>query len=270
MTSCRLAFFDIDGTLLGPDGRYSERLRRALLSARRNGIKTAVASGRPLYAAQYLIDELELADAGLFCTGALLYDPTERQVLASHVLDKALVERLLNAAASCDLYTEYCTAHHYYIQKPHPISTEHSRHLRLAPDIRDLWQMAEQEPALKLLFAVDNRADQQKLLMLERQFPEVEFAYARLAKAPDWLFASVISRQADKSTGFEQLLQYHGVSADEVISFGDAQSDMCFLSLAGTGVAMGNASDEVKAIADRVTAPVWEDGVAQVIEELLP
>lgn len=264
----QLAFFDIDGTLLGLDGGYTQRLQQAIAAARQAGIKTAVASGRPKFAADYLIDELQLTDAGLFYTGALIYDPSKEITLAQHPLDDTLVEKLISAATKLELYTEVCTADHFYVQKQTELSLVHSAHLRVTPEACELDQLIGDRPIIKLLFAVQRETDHDKLYQLQRAFPEVIFAYARLASEPEWLFVSVISPKACKYSAFQQLIDYHCVTSDQVIAFGDAQSDMTFLELAGVGVAMGNATESVKSVADIETLPVWEDGVAVVLEQL--
>lgn len=264
----QLAFFDIDGTLLGLDGGYTQRLQYAIAAARQAGIKTAVASGRPKFAADFLIDELQLIDAGLFYTGALLYDPSKEITLAQHALDDGLVFALISAAEQLELYTEVCTVDHFYVQKQTDLSHVHSEHLRVTPEACELAELIGNRPIIKLLFAVQRQADHAKLYQLERSFPEAIFAYARLASESEWLFVSVISTKACKYSAFQQLIDYHSVTSDHVIAFGDAQSDMTFLELAGVGVAMGNASDSVKLVADIETLPVWEDGVAVVLEQL--
>lgn len=264
----KLALFDIDGTLLGLDGDYTERLKQALLAARARGMRLAVASGRPKFAADFLIDELGLTDAGLYYTGALVMDPRSGECLAEYALNETVVLELLRDAQTLGLYTELCARNAYYIGQPHGISDQHSTHLRVKPQRTDLLEQAKRQPVLKLLFAVTQKAEHQLLYQLEAQYPQLTFAYARMPVNPDWLFVSVIDEAACKRKGFKQLLDYHGVGAHEVVSFGDAQSDMVFLSLAGLGVAMGNAADDVKAVADLVTLPVWEDGVAAVLEQL--
>ena len=102
----KLAFFDIDGTLLGLDGDYSARLARAISALQKAGVKTAVASGRPKFAADFLIDELGLEAAGLYCTGAHIENPLDEEgVIALHSLSAALVSQLLVAATELGLYT---------------------------------------------------------------------------------------------------------------------------------------------------------------------
>ena len=60
-----------------------------------------------------------------------------------------------------------------------------------------------------------------------------------------------------------------GIDASEVVSFGDGQNDKSMIEWAGTGVAMGNAVDEVKAVAQMVTANNNEDGIAVALDKLL-
>jgi len=264
----KLAFFDIDGTVLGLDGHYTERLKQALIAARARGMRLAVASGRPKFAADFLIDELGLTDAGLYYTGALVMDPQSGECLAQYPLAEKWVLELIGKAEVLGLYTELCTRDDYYIGQAHAISEQHSAHLRVPPKRTNLLEQATREPVLKLLFAVTQQVEHERLYQLESAYPQLTFAYARMPVNPDWLFVSVIDKAACKRTGFEQLLRHHGVEAHEVVSFGDAQSDEVFLSLAGLGVAMGNAAADVKAVADVVTLPVWEDGVAAVLEQL--
>ncbi|MYM62109.1 HAD hydrolase family protein [Pseudomaricurvus sp. HS19] len=264
----KLAFFDIDGTLLGLDGNYSQRVKDAVLALRQAGIRTAVASGRPRFAADFLIDQLQLRDAGLFYTGALVQEPAG-DVLALHSLDDDIVQALVMNGREQGLYTEVCGLNEFFVDQLTELGMLHAEHLRVTPVETDLLALRGRFPVIKILFAAHNAEEQLRLQALEQKFPQLVFAYAKMAAKPDWLFASVISGAACKQQAFDLLLAYHGVSADEVMSFGDAQSDMIFLQRAGLGVALGNAAPEVQAVASMVTSPVWEDGVAEVIERHL-
>ncbi len=263
----KLAFFDVDGTLLGLDGAYTSRLAQSISRVQALGVKTAIASGRPKYAARFLIEQLGLTAAGCFCTGAHLDDPKNGRSLAQHSLKSELVERLLIYAQKTKLYAELCFGDDFFVEQRPEISLLHSEHLRCVPkQVQSLLSVLERGPVLKLLFAVTDQDAHQLLYQMERDFPEAVFAYAKMAAKPDWLFVSVISGEACKRRGFQQLLDYHQVKSEETIAFGDAQSDKIFLELAGVGVAMGNANDDVKAVADIETLPVWDDGVAVVLE----
>ncbi|MGH1373462.1 MAG: HAD hydrolase family protein [Cellvibrionaceae bacterium] len=263
----KLAFFDIDGTLLGLDGNYTARVANAIARVQALGIKTAVASGRPKFAADFLIRELGLSAAGCFCTGAHLEDPKTGQLIARHSLSPELVSRLICAASDRGVYTELCFGDEFFVDHRPEVSRLHSQHLRSTPKQVDcLRKQVDHGPVIKMLFAVTREEEHRQLHQLERDFPEAVFAYAKMAAKPEWLFVSVISDQGCKRRGFQQLLDFHQVESEQTIAFGDAQSDKIFLELAGVGVAMGNAADDVKAVANLRTLPVWDDGVAIVLE----
>ena len=69
----------------------------------------------------------------------------------------------------------------------------------------------------------------------------------------------------DKATGMEEFMRSYGFSAAEVAAFGDGGNDIAMLRFAGIGVAMGNANDEVKAMADYVTDDVDHDGIMNAL-----
>lgn len=81
-------------------------------------------------------------------------------------------------------------------------------------------------------------------------------------------YLDVIQPGVSKATGIRALLDAFGLNASQVMAFGDAGNDLEMIRLAGVGVAMGNASDEVKAAADLVCAPCREQGVLRVLEEV--
>jgi len=72
-----------------------------------------------------------------------------------------------------------------------------------------------------------------------------------------------------KAFALEKVAEEHGITAAEVVAFGDMPNDIPLLTWAGHGVAVANAHDETKAVADEITASNDDDGVALVIERLL-
>jgi 5-amino-6-(5-phospho-D-ribitylamino)uracil phosphatase len=268
-SAIRLAFFDIDGTLLDSQGQILLPLRAQIARIQRLGIKTAIASGRPLFAAQYVIDELALVDAGMFHTGAHLYHPAQSTELAASYLTTADACALLAAAKVHKLYCEVYTATGFYLAEPAPIAEVHAQHLRVAPQLAALESLVNTQPIFKFLIGVKPAEQGDLISQLELLFPQLIFARAYLSAYPEWQFASVISGVATKADAFARLLSYHNVAANEVIAFGDAESDMDFLRMAGIGIAMGNARTNVQAVADWVTKTADDAGVAFALEQLI-
>ena len=75
-------------------------------------------------------------------------------------------------------------------------------------------------------------------------------------------FFEFTAKGIDKAKALQSVLLPMGYTPEQMIAFGDAQNDSTMLKFVGTGVAMGNASDEVKALADEVTLTNEEDGIA--------
>ena len=75
------------------------------------------------------------------------------------------------------------------------------------------------------------------------------------------MFADVNVRGVSKQTGIDRMLDYYGLSLSETMAFGDGGNDIPMLGHVAVGVAMGNASDHVKAVADYTTTSVDEDGI---------
>lgn len=82
-------------------------------------------------------------------------------------------------------------------------------------------------------------------------------------------YVEAVPRGCSKADGIRRILKELNLPREQSIGFGDSMNDYDMLEYVGCGVAMGNADDRVKAIADRVTAPYNEGGVAQVLNEYL-
>jgi len=271
----KLVFFDIDGTLLNTDGDYSPNLKQQIQRLHSLGIKTAIASGRPYFAADFLFKELSLLDAGVFCTGAMLYDPRTHTKLLTHSLDSTAVQGLCDDARIAGLYCELYSEDEFFIEPLSAanalVSRIHNTHLRCQSTVTDFAPLLDSSryTVTKLLLGVDTRLQPDALQQLAAKYPEFDFAYAGFLACPGWLFASVIHKNADKSVAFDTLLHHHNVSAEQVIALGDSHSDEVFLSKAGVGIAMGNANASVQACANYVTHSVDDDGVAFALQQLV-
>ena len=96
---------------------------------------------------------------------------------------------------------------------------------------------------------------------------EIKEKYALVKSLPMTL--EIMNKECNKGFGLERLIKELGVNREEVISIGDEQNDFEMIKFAGLGVAMGNASEKIKEIADYITKTNEEDGVAHVIEKFV-
>jgi Cof subfamily protein (haloacid dehalogenase superfamily) len=82
-------------------------------------------------------------------------------------------------------------------------------------------------------------------------------------------FCEIVHTAVSKWNAIQHLMSLWNIQASEVMAIGDHENDLSMITAAGVGVAMGNAPDNVKALANYVTDPVGEDGAANAIEKFV-
>ena len=100
------------------------------------------------------------------------------------------------------------------------------------------------------------------------QIPDELFEAYNVIRSVDFML-EFMKKGCSKATGLEKLSKYLNIKKEEIIAIGDAQNDIEMIEYAGVGVAMGNANDEIKNIADFVTKSNEEDGVSYVIDKFI-
>ena len=251
-------FFDIDGTLISFNThKIPASTQRALYRLREKGVRVFIASGRPPVQMGFLkqLTDFEF-DGYVVLNGQYCYDAggTFYQL----PIPRASLEQLLPWLRQSDLSCSFVELDYSYIN-------------RISQQVVDLYTMlggtAKQEP-------VDNpaRALTHTTYQLSAFLPregEAEFLrHLPGCKAARWnpYFADIIPAQGGKPVGVQKMLERFGIDRADSMAFGDGGNDSDMLRYAGIGVAMGNATPDVKQIADYVTATVDEDGVERALE----
>lgn len=267
----KLIVIDIDGTLLDPMGRITERTRAAVQAAQEAGIIVTLATARrhgntaPIAAELGLTNPLILYDGGLVVMhpqGTLLHAQTLRPPIAQQAVEllvrrhiqpvahplQELVEEIWTGVEEhdgCWLDT-YFAANLDQIRRMsyESICTEQAAHLRVVG-------FASEEALLPVI-------------------PELSSLHCswNFTKRGNYGCAELAIMEAgcSKASGVMALARQLRIPRQQVMAIGDNNNDIEMLRYAGWGVAMGQANDAVKAGADAVTASNAEDGAAQAIE----
>ncbi|MNJ58743.1 Sugar phosphatase YidA [compost metagenome] len=107
--------------------------------------------------------------------------------------------------------------------------------------------------------------DPEKLIAVEKKLQQQLEGELNVVRSKPY-FLEFTEAGVDKGTSLHHLIQQLGIKQEEVIAIGDSYNDLAMIKFAGLGVAMGNAPDDIKAIADHVTDTNMEDGEAKVVE----
>ena len=259
----KLVATDLDGTLLRDDGTVSERTRNALAAAAATGAAHIIVTGRAVPWTRHILDDLGYDGLAVCGQGAQVYHAGERRLLTSLTLDRQLagialskieaeVGPLALAASRDGLDGEVLVGPGYRVQEgPLPAV--------FVNDPAEMWTA----PLNKVYI----------------QHPELDDdALAGAARAVvgglvDVVMAGpgvveILPLGLSKATGLSLAARRLGVTADDTLAFGDMPNDIPMFGWARHGVAMANAHDALKAVAQEITASNEQDGIALVLERL--
>ncbi|ARF56468.1 HAD family hydrolase [Streptomyces gilvosporeus] len=264
-TPYQLIATDLDGTLLRHDETVSERTRAALAAATAAGAAHIVVTGRSVPWTRHILDALDYRGLAVCGQGAQLYHAGEHRLLTSVTLDRQLAGLALAkieaetgplylAASRDGLEGEVLVGPGYRVQDgPLPSS--------LIDDPAELWTA----PLNKLYLQHPSLDDDS----LARTAREVAGDLVGVVVAGPGI-VELLPLGLTKATGLSLAARRLGVKAAGTIAFGDMPNDIAMFGWSAHGVAMANAHDELKAVADEVTASNEEDGIAVVLERLYP
>lgn len=274
--SLRAILLDIDGTLTNSQKIITPRTKEALLHAQEHGCTLILASGRPTAGLGFLARELEMdrhhgilvsfngACVSDFQTGEVFLDQSmsveDGQAVLRHIENFPEVRPMV--AKDDYLYVQdvYDGIIRYKGNLMNIIQHEsRMNHIKLC-EVGSLAEFAK-FPLSKILTAAN---------------PEYLQAHYEEMRAPfrdrlSCMFTSdfyyeFTAKGVNKASALRTALLPIGYRPEEMIAFGDAENDAHMLQFAGVGVAMGNATDALKAVADEVTLSNDEDGIAHSLE----
>ncbi|MGI5376661.1 HAD family hydrolase [Streptomyces sp. CA-251387] len=259
----RLIATDLDGTLLRSDESVSQRTRDALAAATAAGAAHIVVTGRAAPYTRHILDDLGYDGLAVCAQGAQVYDAGEHRLLTAVTLDRQLagvalakieaeVGPLFLAASRAGLDGEVMVGPGYAVTGALP-STPFT-------DASDLWAA----PLNKIYIQHPDLSDDE----LAEAARQAAGGFVSVAMAGEGI-VELLPLGLSKSTGLSLAARRLGLKAADTIAFGDMPNDIPMFAWAARGVAMANAHEELKAVADEVTSSNEEDGIAVVLERLL-
>ncbi|QNE90330.1 HAD family hydrolase [Corynebacterium incognita] len=270
-TAPRFIISDIDGTFLDANHRVSQRTRDVVARATAAGTHFALATGRPFRWVLPVIEQLNVRPVCVTSNGAVLYDTAADTVLAAHTLDPQVQSEIYytaqevllrhgGAQLACELpgTSAFDATEEQFIAEEAYSETPGLDGFGIMPTDDVLAR-----PAVKLLLRNLSMTAPE---MYELIAPHIDPQSAHVTYSMNDGLLEFAAPGVTKALGVAQLAGQYGVSQDATIAFGDMPNDIEMLRWVGTGVAMGNAADNVKDAADYVTSPNHQGGVADVLE----
>ena len=262
---------DLDGTLTNSEKIITSRTFDALMKAQREGVRLVLASGRPTFGIAVLANQLQLADYGgyvLSYNGGRIIDWCEKTVIFSQVVDQKLVPILYDFAEKAQLPIVT------YLPEAILASKNEGEYLAEEARINGMPVVVAQnfvEEAMQIAggstkFLIPGEPEQ--LIQLESKMKAALSEQMEVFRSAPF-FLELPPKGIDKAQSLQRLLTHLGLERESLMAFGDGFNDLSMIQFAGQGIAMANAVEEVKSIADFVTTSNEEDGIAHALEHLL-
>lgn len=270
---------DIDGTLLTSKKVISKKTKAALLAAQEQGIKIILASGRPTRGMWHLAEELQLDKHNGYLVsfnGARVTDCQTKEVLFNQTLSTETSQAILEHVKTFDVIPMIYGDTHMYVEDVYANEINYP-----AGSTTNIIEYEARMCRFQLAEAADLAAfvdrPQNKILMagdpeyLQTVYKDIHqpFAATTTGAFSTPFYYELTDKNINKAFALNTVLQAQDIHPQQIISFGDAQNDRSIIEYAGTGVAMGNAMQEILDVADAVTLSNDEDGIAVFLEKVL-
>ena len=260
MHKIKLIVSDIDGTLVDASERLPEEFKAAVAKCREAGILFAFATGRTKELTDPFVEALGVSIPCVEANGAYILRGDE--CLVEHGFSLAPVKHILYQAHEQGLTVTIS-------------DTRHERATLETDYVKEHQKFGSRFRELLSLDSIDWERDRfhKVMIMDEHQTGKIGCFREALGRFSDRYWITTYSERAvelgplncNKATGMKDLAAYLGIPLEQVMACGDYSNDAEMIAQAGVGVAVGNASEQIKSLADYVARAPYAQGVVEAI-----
>lgn len=268
----KLVAIDMDGTLLNSKSEITPYTSKVLDAVSEEGIYVVFVTGRILPGVKIYPQIMEKNKWVIGCNGAYTVNTGLNTISFDNPLPGDICYKIIKILKSNSVIYQYFTFDHivgekiekrmrYYYEVNSRLPEESRIRLRIVDD--GLVSIQKEKRVYKLLLNID---DEEEFIRIKNQIDDI--GHVSIYNTGKGMY-DLMNIGVSKGAALERLAGQLEISREAVIAFGDSQNDISMLEFAGTGVAMGNAGEEVKRIADCAADTCDHDGVARKLIELL-
>lgn len=265
MTDKHLICLDLDGTLLTDEKTITPYTKQIIQELMKDGHHVMISTGRPYRASEIYYKELGLKTPIVNFNGAFVHHPVDDSFKTIHEpLDLTISKEIFSQVKDLNIQNIIAEV------KDHVFFHYHDEYL--------IQGFSMGNPLVRSGNLMDNLTEGPTSILIhaeEQHIPTIREhltnVYAESIEHRRWgapyPVIEIVKKGITKAVGVETVSRYLNVEQQHIIAFGDEDNDNEMIKYAGIGVAMGNAIDELKELADTVTFSNNEDGVARFLEK---
>lgn len=256
----KLVATDIDGTILIPEGEFTNEVKECISNLTKQGIKVVLVTGRMNAAASKIAKDLELNTPVVSYQGGLVVENNKK--LYERYLTEEQTQRVLEWAKEVNIHINlynddilYSETECYEVQRYcNNLHTEHT--------VKSFSEIKKDK--INKLLAIDY-SNPERISRYEKELQQI-FPDLYIVKSTPY-FLEFSNPEASKKCAVEFLQNYWGLKKDEILTIGDQNNDIALLRAGGIKIAMGNATEELKKEADHITDSVFNNGFVKAMQK---
>lgn len=257
-------FFDVDGTLLPFGKSIPDSAVYSIKAAQALGSRCFIASGRS-------IAELPrfpmLAFDGYICSAGATIIVDDKLIYSAHI-ERGAFDSLFRYLSEKGFYVISQTDKATYLSKDawDMFTRQLMKYIGRLVELNGLVisdTVPEDEDVKKVLFLSDD--DGYGVDRVRKEIDPMFTVVNNTVGLPQEIMAEIVLGGISKATGIEKVLSYFGVDRSDSVAIGDGSNDIEMVEYADIGIAMGNSSGDLKAVADYITTDIEEDGIKNAI-----
>lgn len=269
----KMVALDLDGTALDPFGRITEREERAFKRAMDMGVHIVVATGRAFHSLPDNVFSIGGIEYAVTSNGAQVTRLKDRTLIYENCIAAASVAEIADILEKAGVRAEAFTDGRAYIDVSE-FNAIKSGEIRTRDSV---YVLSTRNPVDDIFAFMREHRDRIENISINYSSNEAKEKFSRvLGEIPGVTVTTSFSLNNEiggattsKADGLSHLMERLGVTVGELMACGDSPNDGAMIRMAEIGVAMGNADDSVKEMADYVTGTNGEDGVAKAIEKFV-
>lgn len=266
MKHYKVIVMDVDGTLTNNEKKITAQTKEALMNAQRKGMILVLASGRPTTGLIELAKELEMDRYhGLLVSynGSKVIDFTTKEVLFDQPLSIDEIKSILKHLKQFDITPMIDDGKNLYVENPngYRVDAETKGNHFILHQVDNLESFVTFESNKILTSGIPAYMDE----IFEEMKQPFENQLSCMFTAP--FYIEYTAKGVDKARALDTVLTHLGYHKDEVIAFGDGHNDASMIEYVGLGIAMENAVEALKEVANFVTLSNEEDGIAYALRK---
>lgn len=279
MPEIKLIAMDLDGTLFNHDGKITPKTITELNRVAAKGVHTVISTGRPFNGLPFEQIKDTKIDYALTTNGAAVYRIKDKACLYENTMDLELLTPVLDFILGKEIHIDLYIDGEGFT----PIRCRQNLDRLAVPESLKRYMRATRTPVEDLIGYVKDCGKKIQKVNLNF-YPQSDGTLAYREETIQFLTSlseievvcggfnnfEISKAGVTKATGLKALTEYLGTSLEETMAVGDSENDFSMINAAGLGVAMENASDDIKAIADYITTSNEDDGVGEAIKKFIP